>query len=359
MKKLRMLSLCSGIGGADLAAEWTDGIEVVGQVEIDPFCQIVLSKHWPHVRCLSDIREITRYRHIDSMPYRPDEAIKEIIDHEFGAIDLVAGGIPCQPFSSAGKQRGTDDDRYLWPDMFRIVKAAQCSWVVIENVDDFTYMALDVVQADLESQDYAVQAFVLPACAVGAPHIRERCFVVAYSNRVRESRQEIALTDGQRGTIESASLRQWEDSASMSYVSGIGSGAWRAESENQQRTTNLDSAGSSDVAHTEHRRCQWGSKHEEQSSTALLRGSSATWSESQSRMGRVSDGISARLDGIRWPSGPGQEQQEWEPARTVTGRQPYRNRRLKALGNTIVPAQIFPIFQGIVECERMVGGQEV
>lgn len=104
MNKLRMLSLCSGIGGADLAVEWTGAIEIVGQVEVDPFCQRILEKHWPHVKRMGDIREV-----------RGDE---------FGSIDLVVGGIPCQPFSSAGKQRGTDDDRYLWPDMFRIVQCA-------------------------------------------------------------------------------------------------------------------------------------------------------------------------------------------------------------------------------------------
>lgn len=92
MKKLRLLSLCSGIGGADLAAEWTGAIEIAGQVELDDFCIQVLEQHWPHVKRLRDI--------------------KDVQGDEFGRIDLVAGGIPCQPFSSAGKQRGADDDRY-------------------------------------------------------------------------------------------------------------------------------------------------------------------------------------------------------------------------------------------------------
>lgn len=313
MKKLRMLSLCSGIGGADLAAEWTDAIEVVGQVEIDPFCQVVLSKHWPSVLRLSDI--------------------KEVQGDEFGAIDIVVGGIPCQPFSSAGKQHGTDDDRYLWPEMFRIVKATKCNWVVIENVDDFTYMALDIVQADLESEGYTVQAFVLPACAIGAPHIRERCFVVAYSNRFGESREACPVPDRQRSTTLSAGLCGREDTAAdvADASSQRSSSKWNGR---HAGTHYPARACSEDVAGASHRR--YGT---------------------QSRMGGMFDGISAKLDCIRWPSGPGQEQWEWEPARTVPGKQPYRNHRLKALGNAIVPAQIFPIFQGIVEW--MVGGQGV
>jgi DNA (cytosine-5)-methyltransferase 1 len=223
--------------------------------------------------------------------------------------------------------------------------------VVIENVDDFTYMALDIVQADLESEGYAVQAFVLPACAVGAPHIRERCFVVAHSNRLGESGEDRTITDGQRGTTFPASLRQWEDSTGMAD-----SGSQRSSSKwngRNVRTHDPARACCEDVADAKHGRCQWGSKHEEQSSAALLCSSSAIWSEPQSRMGGVFDGISAQLDGTHWPSKPGQEQQEWEPIRTITGRQRYRRKRLKALGNAIVPQQIYPLFHGIVEWEEM------
>src|SRR5258708_6166037 len=145
MYKPRVLSLCSGIGAIDLAA-LVAGMEIAGQVEINPFCRAVLLKNFGDVPRLADM--------------------KEVQGDEFGTIDIVAGGIPCQPFSSAGKQNGRDDDRYLWPEMLRIVKTARPSWVVIENVDDFIYMALDDVSANLEAEGYAVQAFVLPACAV-------------------------------------------------------------------------------------------------------------------------------------------------------------------------------------------------
>jgi DNA (cytosine-5)-methyltransferase 1 len=308
MNKLRMLSLFAGIGGADLAAEWTGQIEVVGQVEIDAFCIRVLEQHWPYVKRMGDIREV-----------RGDE---------FGTIDLVAGGIPCQPFSSAGKRKGTSDDRYLWPEMFRLVRRCQPTWVVIENVDDFTYLALDIVQTDLESQGYAVQAFVLPACATGAPHIRERCFVVAYADGKQSQRR------GNRGKLETAPEEG------------------QSPEEEWQWLWNPLSNGRTDVAYTQHWGRQWWLLDAHQPGATVLCSSSATRAASQSRLGRMFDGISTRLDDACWPAKPGHMQEEWEPSRTVIGqRHPFRRKRLKALGNAIVPYQVFPIFQGIAVWE--------
>jgi DNA (cytosine-5)-methyltransferase 1 len=299
MQKLRMLSLCSGIGGADLAAEWTNQIEVIGQVEINPFCQKVLTKHWPQVKRLDDIREVQ--------------------GDEFGAIDIMVGGIPCQPFSSAGQQRGKEDDRYLWPEMLRIVTRAHPAWLVIENVDDFAYMALDIAQADLESQDYAVQAFVLPACATGATHIRERCFVVAYSSG---DRQRLRQDQPQRQRT-----RQETSDTSIHGTQGV-------------------------VAHPKHWRRERWMLDENQPGATVLCGNAGTRAELEPGMGRVFDGISSRLDSILWPSMPGREQQAWEPQRVVFGKVPERAKRLEALGNAIVPYQIYPFFAGIVEWEQ-------
>jgi site-specific DNA-cytosine methylase len=257
----------------------------------------------------------------------------------------------CQPFSNAGKQRGTADDRYLWPDLFRVVRRCQPSWVVIENVDDFTYLALDLVQADLETEGYTVQALVLPACAVGAPHIRERCFVVAHSNRLRECGPTSNSAHQQCSALEPASVCRWKDRAAhVAHPSRQRpSPQW-----NRGNTGPYDATGAcgEDVAYPEYGRRQRGSKHEESSDTTLLRGSSTTRISPQSRMGRVFDGVSVRLDRMRWPSLPGERQQEWEPPRTITGRSLARGQRLKALGNAIVPQQIYPIFQGIVAWER-------
>ncbi len=168
---MKMLSLFSGIGGIDLAAQWA-GIETVAFCEIDPFCQKVLKKHWPDVPIWSDINDLSadnlRYGGIDS-----------------NRIDIIAGGFPCQPFSCAGEQRGKEDDRYLWPEMFRVIREIKPRWVVGENVANFVNMALDDALADLESEGYSSISFLIPACGIGAKHKRNRVFIVAHLNSKR------------------------------------------------------------------------------------------------------------------------------------------------------------------------------
>ncbi|OJF18309.1 MAG: hypothetical protein A6D91_12515, partial [Bacillaceae bacterium G1] len=166
---MRALDLFSGIGGFALAAEWA-GIKTVAFCEIDPYCQRVLRRHWPEVPIYDDIRTLTKQRLID------DGVIGD-------GIDIVVGGFPCQPFSVAGKRRGKADDRNLWPEMARIVSELRPAWVVGENVTGIVRLALDDVLSDLEGLGYACRTFVIPACAVGAPHRRDRVFIVAYSSR--------------------------------------------------------------------------------------------------------------------------------------------------------------------------------
>ena len=131
--------------------------------EQDEYCQKVLKKHWPDVPIHNDIREL------DGTQYR-------------GAVDVVCGGFPCQPFSQAGKRAGKNDDRDLWPEMFRIIQEVQPSRVIGENVAGFVDMELDRTLADLEGSGYACQTFEIPACAVAAPHQRMRVWIVAYRN---------------------------------------------------------------------------------------------------------------------------------------------------------------------------------
>jgi DNA (cytosine-5)-methyltransferase 1 len=154
-------SLFSGIGGFDLAAEWV-GWENIFQVEIDDFCQKVLTKNFPNVTRYKDIKEF------DGTIYR-------------NTIDVISGGFPCQPFSKAGKQRGKNDDRYLWPEMLRIVREIKPAFVVCENVTGIVKMVLKEVCISLEDQGYEVEIFNLPACSVQADHIRERIWILAYS----------------------------------------------------------------------------------------------------------------------------------------------------------------------------------
>jgi DNA (cytosine-5)-methyltransferase 1 len=159
-------SLFSGGGGFDIAAELI-GWENIFHCEWNEFCHTILQFYWP-----------------DAASYKN---IKDFNAKEFqGHIDVLSGGFPCQPFSTAGKRRGTADDRYLWPEMLRIIRECQPKWVVGENVyglvDWERGLVFDQVHLDLESQGYDVQAFVLPASGVNAPHRRYRVWFVACRN---------------------------------------------------------------------------------------------------------------------------------------------------------------------------------
>jgi DNA (cytosine-5)-methyltransferase 1 len=158
---LKVLDLFSGIGGFSLGLERTGGFKTVAFCEIDPFCRRVLAKHWPGVPIHEDVRKLK--------------------GTEVGAIDVVCGGYPCQPFSLAGKRGGAADDRHLWPEMRRLVDELRPSWVIGENVAGHIGMGLDDVLSDLEALDYACRTFVVPACAVGAWHRRDRAWIIAYA----------------------------------------------------------------------------------------------------------------------------------------------------------------------------------
>lgn len=158
-------SLFSGIGGFDLAAErmgWTNKFHC----EWNPFGQKVLKHYWPEAESYSDITktDFTLWR---------------------GKIDILTGGFPCQPYSTAGKRLGKEDDRHLWPEMLRAIREIQPRYVVGENVSGLINwnggMVFEEVQTELEAEGYEVTPFVLPAAGVGAPHRRDRIWFVAYS----------------------------------------------------------------------------------------------------------------------------------------------------------------------------------
>lgn len=173
MSDLTHLSLFSGIGGLDLAAEWA-GFRTVGQCEWADYQRAVLEKHWPGLPRWRDIRTLTGDDFFAKTGIR--------------TVTVLSGGFPCQPFSTAGKRRGKDDDRYLWPEMLRVIQEIRPAWVVGENVAGIVSMALDTVLSDLESIGYTCQAFVIPACAVDAPHRRDRVVIVANDSRIRFKR---------------------------------------------------------------------------------------------------------------------------------------------------------------------------
>lgn len=158
---MRVLDLFSGIGGFSLGLERA-GMRTVAFCERDAFCQAVLQKHWPTVKVFTDVAHIG-----------PTDV------EQLGRIDLVAGGFPCQPFSHAGKQTGRSDYRHLWPRMCRIIEWARPAWVLGENVTGIIPMELDSVLSDLEGLGYTPRTFVIPACAVDAPHRRDRVWIIA------------------------------------------------------------------------------------------------------------------------------------------------------------------------------------
>lgn len=157
-------SLFSGIGGFDLAAEWM-GWNNAFNCEINPFCRKVLAYHFPNAKQYEDVKAV------DFTIYR-------------GHVDVLTGGFPCQPFSLAGKRRGTEDNRYLWGEMLRAIKEIEPRWVVGENVLGIVSwsdgMVFEQVQSDLEDAGYEVQPYIIPACAVDAPHRRDRVWFVAH-----------------------------------------------------------------------------------------------------------------------------------------------------------------------------------
>jgi len=162
------LSLCSGIGGLDLGLDRA-GWECVGQVELDPFCRQVLAKHWPEVPRHDDVRTAVEWWRSEPRP----------------AVHAVVGGFPCQPVSEAGRRLAQADQRWLWEPMARVIDALAPPWVIAENVPGLRGRGLDIVLGDLDRLGYRARAGSVTACAMGAPHVRRRLFILAHAASVR------------------------------------------------------------------------------------------------------------------------------------------------------------------------------
>jgi DNA (cytosine-5)-methyltransferase 1 len=170
----KVLDLFSGIGGFSLGLERA-GMRTVAFVEIDPFCRRVLAKHWPDVPCYDDVRSLTADR------LRADGI----------APDVICGGFPCQPFSSAARGRNRGDGN-LWSEMRRIVSECQPDWIICENVIDLDRLALRQVVADLEGLGYQIAPpFEIPACAVGHDHRRARLWICGHTDSKGKSSRAI------------------------------------------------------------------------------------------------------------------------------------------------------------------------
>lgn len=283
---LTHLSLFSGIGGLDLAAEWA-GFTTVGQCEFADYPTKVLEKHWPDVPRWRDIRTLTKESFYERTGLR--------------AVDVISGGFPCQPFSVAGKQKGKGDDRYLWPEMLRVITELRPRCVVGENVPGIIRIAAGQVVKDLERAGYHVVVFNFEAAAVGAWHRRSRVFFVGIA--------DVADTDG--GWLHD-SIRK-EDQPARSRENDIyeqSGRTWGGEQSAGARVS-PDERAVADALRIQRtgdaRRGEW---------QELADG--RCWA-AEPDVGRVAHGIPARVD------------------------------RLKCLGNAVVPQQAYPIFKALME----------
>jgi DNA (cytosine-5)-methyltransferase 1 len=319
---MRHGSLFSGIGGFDLAAEWM-GWENIFHCEWNKFGQQVLKYYWPKAISYEDIT-------------KTDFTIHR------GRIDILTGGFPCQPYSSAGKRLGKEDERHLWPEMLRAIREIQPSWVVGENVRGLTNwnggMVFDEVQAELEAQGYEVLPFLLPACAVNAPHRRDRIWFVAYSNLYGfnqcNGNNEINTSQGGVNAL-----------SNINEGNGDGNVADTSSSRQQTNNTMRKSEKSEFTAGFVSKNISSNSKNIRQE-YALENGQLEerrfgqpnqrnAWDSfpSVSPICTGDDGFSNRLDGITFPK--------------------WRTESIKAGGNAIVPQVVHQIFKAIEEYERI------
>jgi len=250
--ELTHISLFTGIGGIDLAAEWA-GFKTILMVENNAYCQKVLNKHWPNVPLRGDIRDVK--------------------GSELTAT-IITGGFPCQPVSQAGQRKGEEDDRWLWPDMLRVISEVWPPWVVAENVTGLLSLGFYDCLSDLEGQGYETVTFVIPACAVNAPHRRDRIFIVANTS------------------VERLEGAKPERATQACGCSPQHSNVFNSEGERRE------SGG-----------CEFN------------QADGWCWWATEPDVGRVAYGIPSRVD------------------------------RLKALGNAVVPQQIYPILKAIADIE--------
>lgn len=407
MRRLTHLSLFSGIGGLDLAAEWA-GIETVGQCEWAEYPTKVLEKHWPNVPRWKDIKTLTGESFYERTGRR--------------TVDIISGGFPCQPFSVAGKRRGSEDDRFLWPEMVRIIKELRPTWIVGENVAGIVRMALPDILSELETCGYRTRTFLVPACAVGARHRRYRVAIVGYSEHNGLSSPEVdrcpeeasgGQQEGKETACEFEGTGESGNSEVMAYTdserelqppgnkqdvrNGIGisgknvqysDGTRRkeqyvaAESDKKRLTDRRYNEGDvcntpgkrlsdrssellggqrtqeqeperpdSNVSDSDNRLCRWSNKEIQTRGNATYGGSPREWKRTtESILGGMVDGLPGGLDGNLeffinhyWDEEP-------DIPRIEKGIE-HRVDRLKCLGNAVVPQQFYPVFRAIAEVE--------
>ena len=333
IKKLKVLDLFSGIGGFSLGLESTGHFETIAFVENDEYCQAVLKHHFPEVPILGDIKNVTK----ETTRTTPD---------------VICGGFPCQPYSVAGDQRAQDDPRHLWPEMFRLIKEHRPTWVIGENVNGLVKLGLDEVLHDLESEGYSTRTFNIQASSVGAPHQRQRLWIIGHlgdtehdgsfaSEREREmfyqskeQKKQISLWESEGTSSASGDVANPDDKRIRSCVRGNDndnekkSGAGSVDRGRSKKNDERDNPSSTqnermDVSDTDGERLQGSrTEHELRKSKEKRKIGRSSWWDSEPNVGRVAYGV------------------------------PNRVPRLRALGNTVVPQIIEKIGLAIIEAEN-------
>jgi len=306
---LRHGSLFSGIGGFDLAAEWMQW-ENLFHCEWNEFGQKVLKYYWPNAISYEDIT-------------KTDFSIHR------GDIDIISGGFPCQPYSTAGKRLGKEDDRHLWPEMLRAIREIQPRWVVGENVLGLVNwnggLVFEEVQADLESEGYEVQPFILPAAGVNAPHRRDRVWFVAYAKHNGHITTKGGRSDGETGTRSEEGedgSEQFEGICQPKELGGLrdatnANGTMREGGQSGNKTQERPQPINQQFrGHNELHRTDW---QEFPTQPPLCSGD---------------DGLPSELDGITFSK--------------------WRNESIKAAGNAIVPQVALQIFKAIEQYEHTI-----
>ena len=288
---MKVLDLFSGIGGFSLGLERA-GMKTIQFVENEPYCQKVLAKNFPGVPIHGDIKTF----HYDK------------------PVEIISGGFPCQPYSHAGEQRGKEDDRHLWEEYFRIIQSVRSRWVLGENVSGIINMELDQVLSDLEGENYSHQSLIIPACAVNAPHRRDRVWIIARRNAM--------------GNSEYNGLSTAKESRSPSSISNNSS---QGENKTFQSKGTSERSNIKNVAHANKERIQGrketgnleseGTQRNQFSLRCSQRRIGKNWSI-EPELGRVANGIPSRVD------------------------------RIKSLGNAVVPQIVEIIGRAIMEIEE-------
>jgi DNA (cytosine-5)-methyltransferase 1 len=365
---LRHVDLCSGIGGFSLAFEEVGLSKTIMFCDTEKWCRDILAKHWPNVPITEDVKELAN---------DPERNVPD--------CDILTAGYPCQPFSVAGKQRGTEDDRHIWPYIFKIVTSKRPTWCVFENVYGHVGMGLDEVLHDLESEGYATRTFIVPASGIGARHKRDRLWIIARNvgnpksggrGEFRESSEKkgnkssqinggqsfssstisprptapLAHTDSfNRRPIQEPQGRQEESTIIGQPISNSRGNVADTDSPRQQQshkevergTPEQPDSGSlqsrENVADASGNKLK-GSREKQihgQSNVQEQFGRSGEdqreqWS-AQPELGGMADGLSTRMDGF-----DGWDTEPEDIPRVVTGMTGRAN-RLKGLGNAIVP----------------------